>query len=70
MVIGILIALQINNWNNNKLEKAKEIEILEGLHKTLTNDIVMFNSKLQQINLAEAKIQTLQDVLTSNERVD
>lgn len=31
VVIGILIALQINNWNENRKEKAKEIRLLKEL---------------------------------------
>ncbi len=39
VVIGILIALQINNWNEEgKLEKER-ITILENLRSDLTNDI-------------------------------
>jgi hypothetical protein len=32
VVIGILIALQINNWNQNRLERIEEIDILESMH--------------------------------------
>lgn len=32
VVIGILIALQINNWNENRLEKIQESKILANLH--------------------------------------
>ena len=33
VVIGILIALQINNWNENRLNSKKEAVILENIHK-------------------------------------
>ena len=32
VVIGILFALQINSWNQNRLERIEEIEILKSLH--------------------------------------
>jgi len=32
VVIGILFALQINTWNQNRLERIEEIEILKSLH--------------------------------------
>ncbi len=35
VVIGILIALQINNWNKSSIEKNVEIEILTTLHRDL-----------------------------------
>lgn len=31
VVLGILIALQINNWNQNRLESREEISILESM---------------------------------------
>ncbi|MGC1203587.1 MAG: DUF6090 family protein [Flavobacteriaceae bacterium] len=34
--IGILIALQINNWNNNQKANIEEKEILESLYENLT----------------------------------
>lgn len=36
VVIGILIALQINNWNENRKEKIEEKAILENLYENLT----------------------------------
>ncbi|MFT7066002.1 MAG: hypothetical protein ACJAUO_001580, partial [Sediminicola sp.] len=32
VVIGILIALSINNWNENRKESNLELEILSGLY--------------------------------------
>ena len=37
VVIGILIALQINNWNQNQQNKQSEIEILLGVKEELNN---------------------------------
>ncbi len=42
VVIGILIALQINNWNNNRLEKLEEIKILISVKNDLENTISEF----------------------------
>ena len=33
VVIGILIALSINNWNQNRLSSLKETAILANIHK-------------------------------------
>jgi hypothetical protein len=33
VVIGILIALQINNWNQNRIDRNEENEIITKLHK-------------------------------------
>ncbi|MCA0154407.1 hypothetical protein LBV24_14345 [Winogradskyella sp. 2Y89] len=32
VMIGILLALQVNNWNNNRLEAKEEKEVIEKLH--------------------------------------
>ena len=47
VVIGILIALQINTWNGDRLEKKKEIKIL--------------NTLLDDLKQAEARSKTLID---------
>lgn len=38
VVIGILIALQINNWNELRKQNIAETEFLEGVKKDLTQD--------------------------------
>jgi len=40
VVIGILIALQINNWKEEQKEKIKEQAYLERLDQNLTNDSI------------------------------
>ena len=39
VVIGILIALQINNWNQSKIQHKKEVVILNELIKGLESDL-------------------------------
>ena len=39
VVIGILIALQINNWNNTSVLRQKEIVLLKELKKALESDL-------------------------------
>ena len=48
VVIGILIALQINNWNEWRKDRKKEKEILTELAVTLTNNIERIDSSNQQ----------------------
>lgn len=47
VVIGILIALQINNWNNNKIDNAKIKASLQDIHNELVKD------SLKQIEFIE-----------------
>jgi len=39
VVIGILIALQINNWNQGKLDRITEIKHLKTIEKEITSNI-------------------------------
>ena len=43
VVIGILIALHINTWNNDRIEKSKEQEVLIGLHETFSRNLENLN---------------------------
>ena len=38
IVIGILIALQINNWNNSRLERKEELKTYEDIKQQVQND--------------------------------
>ena len=39
VVIGILIALQVNNWNEYRKEKVEEKKILLSLHNEISNNL-------------------------------
>ena len=43
VVIGILIALSINNWNENSKLKIQEVGILHDFHESLQNDLHNLN---------------------------
>ncbi len=42
VVIGIIIALQINNWNEKRKEQTKEVAILNELHREFSDNLVQF----------------------------
>ena len=43
VVIGILLALSINNWNLDRRDKLKEIELLKGIRSDILIDTLDFN---------------------------
>lgn len=43
VVIGILIALQINNWNEHRIEENQLNEYLLAIKKNIQNDIIVLN---------------------------
>jgi len=49
VVIGILIAIQINNWNEYKKDRIVEKKVLEGLAKNLEMNIERFETRLRNI---------------------
>ena len=52
VVIGILIALQINNWNQNRLERISEIEVLKNFQNELTFDQAHIKYNIKQNAIA------------------
>ena len=44
VVIGILIALQVNNWNEDRKDKEKERIILNALNKDFSKNLEMFQT--------------------------
>jgi hypothetical protein len=58
VVIGILIALQINNWNEQKQERQVEMEILRELKSGLEGDLsdISYNLKAHQRYLTSQEI--------------
>ena len=56
VVIGILIALQVNNWNQERIGKSKEIEILKDFQVGLLNDIEEMNLVFSHYQRSKASI--------------
>ena len=50
VVIGILIALQVNDWSQNRKLKSLEIEILNDFKSSLEIDIINFNRIIKNGN--------------------
>ena len=48
VVIGILIALQINNWNENRKQHVKDLDFLKSLKNEILTDTIFLNSKKQE----------------------
>ena len=50
VVVGILIALYINNWNEDRKDRVKEKAILKELHKAFSSNLTQFK-KAKNIHL-------------------
>lgn len=63
VVVGILIALSINNWNQKRLDKQQAIGYLKNLVEDLKSDTIQFNRiiKYYEIQTANNSIPLLHD---------
>jgi hypothetical protein len=72
VVIGILIALQINNWNENKKNKKTELLFLKEIKASLTSDTLTIRDVLSfnqnKIIIVNNLTKIFIDTLTHNDR--
>ncbi|MGB5383712.1 MAG: DUF6090 family protein, partial [Lutimonas sp.] len=59
VVIGILIALQINNWNAKRIENKQEQKILKILQSVFTFNAIDLQSNIDKSTLTKSKIDIL-----------
>jgi len=59
VVIGILIALQINNWSEDRKEFAQELEITAELYAELDRNLIYSKAEIKDV---EERLQALQDL--------
>ena len=65
VVLGILIALQINNWNTNKKNQLKELGYITNIIEDIESDIAKSNIALDQLNNAIEGLDSLLFELSS-----
>ena len=71
VVIGILIALQVNNWNENRKTKIEIINTLSALKADLVQDTILITDRLPFINEQYHLNESLRDrVASSSATVD
>ena len=67
VVFGILIALQINNWNENQKDLKKEQQIIASLYQEFTQNKILNTSMLKAIQQSTDACLGLMDVLLIGE---
>ncbi|WP_458628414.1 DUF6090 family protein [Winogradskyella sp. PC D3.3] len=65
VVIGILIALQINNWNENRKINSQETIYLQDLKNDFTFDIETLNTRVADNNVMVHNIDTILTLISS-----
>ena len=66
VVIGILIALQINNWNERQKLKTQEIEILQNFQNTIKEDLKGLNRAITINNRVKKSMTLLLDYMNED----
>ena len=70
VVIGILIALQINNWNENRKFKNQEIQYIKRLLTENKQDLITFSENIHALEKGKQSIihfsETLKDNINSD----
>lgn len=66
VVIGILIALQINNWNEERKEKEREKKMVRQLLDDTKNDSIFYNSRLLFFTNQLTSYQAIIDLCNDN----
>ena len=70
VVIGILIALQINNWNNSRIEVIKEQAILKSLQLDFKNNINNVNDAYISFSQAYESSVILLDIIKGSNPIN
>jgi hypothetical protein len=63
VMIGILLALQVNNWNQNRQLQKEEIIILKGLNQEFSENLVRFDTIYKR---HEARVNAVFTIMTDN----
>ena len=66
VVIGILIALQINNWNENKKLKQKEINVAKEIYTELNENIEFVKDQLKLWERRNTNIKKVSDFIIAD----
>ena len=62
VMIGILLALQVNNWNEERLEKIKEREILQDLQVEFEANLYELQRVLNEHRIVYSELKELQEI--------
>jgi len=65
VMIGILLALQVNNWNQNRLQEHEEFFYLAKLQQSIAQDTTTYIGVIGFLDLAINSISTIQNELNN-----
>lgn len=69
VVIGILIALQINNWNQERIVKEQNHVLLQNLNKEFSENLVELDASVQRMNSLIDGLETLLKIMRTQDSI-
>lgn len=66
VMIGILMALQVNNWNNERAGVKKEVKILKEFQRNLNANVNQFSSEIEKQQAILQDINTVMEQIKNN----
>lgn len=70
VVVGVLIALAIDQWNDDRLERLEEIDAIARLLDDFYTDLQEFDFRLKAVAKKEASLLRVKDALNSDTGID
>lgn len=70
VVIGILVALGLNNWNQTRKDRQEEIKMLQGLGQQLDTDLTSLRDNISSTQERRNKVISLIQMLNEPEKVN
>ena len=70
VVIGILIALQVNNWNEERKTKIRERDVLTRLHQEMVQDSLSLKSSISLVKYKAEQAERLLRAFESDSEVE
>jgi len=69
VMIGILLALQVNNWNQNRIAQKEEKEVIAKLHADFKENKKILNEFLSKLNQQMNAQKTLMNLIGASKEV-
>lgn len=68
VMVGILLALQVNNWNEARKNAATEKEIVANLHEEFTQNLTVLNETTDVFNKSEQSCYQLMNLMNKDQK--
>ncbi len=68
VMIGILLAIQVNNWNNIKIKNADEQQFYQNFKRQISEDLQIINGTIEYNNNYRNQYQYAIKIIEENDR--